>query len=86
MIVNRSNRDSALYVIINSEWGEGGLELRLKKYVGYDTKPKMHNIAEIDSPSDILVNKGNARSAETNDSASNGSNAKKKQKKKKNKK
>lgn len=45
------NRDSALYVLLNSEWDE--VELKLKKYLGISLKPKMHKAAGIsDSISD----------------------------------
>jgi RimJ/RimL family protein N-acetyltransferase len=40
------NRDTAMYVMLNSEWEEQ--EIKFKRYLGIDLKPKMHKVAEID--------------------------------------
>jgi hypothetical protein len=47
-IVNRRNRDTAVYVILNSEWPE--TEIKLKRRLGISLKPDAHKIAEIEDP------------------------------------
>lgn len=44
-IVKNRNRDSAMYVILNSEWLESAV--KLKKYLGIDPKPKTVRLADI---------------------------------------
>lgn len=46
-IVQRRNRDTALYVVLNSEFVD--VSLRLKLMLGIDPKPKMQSAAEIES-------------------------------------
>ena len=47
-IVQQRNRDSCVYVVLNSDWPE--VEQRLRSYCGIPPpRPKVHSIAEIDS-------------------------------------
>lgn len=48
-IVRRRNRDTALYVMLNSDW-EQVCELKLKKLLGISLKPVMQKAAEIEDP------------------------------------
>lgn len=48
LIVNNRNRDSALYVILNSDWEH--VSIQVKKYLGLPLQPEKHKIAEIDEP------------------------------------
>jgi hypothetical protein len=51
-IVQERNRDSSVYVILNSDWPE--VELALRKYCGMpEVTEKLHNIAEIDTIAEI---------------------------------
>eukprot|EP01038_Epipyxis_sp_PR26KG_P011999 gene11999-16063_t len=43
-IIQNRNRNTALYTIINSDWEE--VDLKLKKYLGIDLKPKMVKAAD----------------------------------------
>jgi hypothetical protein len=52
-IVNRRNRDTALYVILNNEWPDA--EIKLKKKIGISNKADVHKIAAIEE-ADKLVN------------------------------
>lgn len=45
-VVEERNRDSALYVVLNSEWMDN--EAKLKKYLNWNTKPKATKLAAID--------------------------------------
>jgi hypothetical protein len=51
-IVRNRNRDSALYVILNSEWLETAV--KLKKYLGIDPKPKTIKLADIEEPDKLF--------------------------------
>ena len=53
LIVNNRNRDSALYVILNSDWEH--VSINVKKYLGLPLVPEKHKIAEIDEPSKAAV-------------------------------
>jgi hypothetical protein len=46
MIINRRNRDTALYVMLNSEWKDA--EVKLKIYLGISIFGVKQKIAEID--------------------------------------
>jgi hypothetical protein len=52
-IVNARNRDSALYVILNSDWLD--ISIKLKRYLGISTEVLKHKIAEIDTPQEALL-------------------------------
>lgn len=51
-IVNNRNRDTALYVLLNSDWPQ--VSMKMKKYLGIDLKPKAKKLAEIDRPDDLF--------------------------------
>ena len=51
-IMEKHNRDTALYVILNSDFE--GIEKKLKIYLGIDLREKKHKVAEIDKPADIF--------------------------------
>ena len=48
-IVDCRNRDTAVYVLLNSDWDQ--INVRLKKILGLDLYTKMHKIAEIEENS-----------------------------------
>ena len=57
-VINRRNRNSALYVVLNTEWPEA--QHKLKVYLGLPLKVLKHRIAEIgdvDLPSQSKPNK-----------------------------
>lgn len=58
-VVEDRNRDTAVYVILNSDWAEN--EIRLKKYLGWSTKPFVEKAADIKR--DPLLFKRNASSS-----------------------
>jgi hypothetical protein len=73
-IVDSRNSDTALYVILNSEWPD--TEIKLKKLLGLDLRPKMQKAFEIDKPSAVVVSTNKAasnRGAPAGNSAGNGS-------------
>lgn len=47
-VVQRRNRNTALYVLLNSEWPDM-VELRLKRALGYSLAAPKHKVAEIES-------------------------------------
>lgn len=51
-IVNRRNRDSTLFVLLNSDWTE--VEVRLKALLGIDLKPKAKKVADLDQPLNLF--------------------------------
>jgi hypothetical protein len=51
-IVKGRNRDTALYVILNSEWFE--LSIKLKKWIGIDPNPKTIKVADIQTGKDAI--------------------------------
>jgi hypothetical protein len=51
-IINERNRDTALFVILNSEWDD--TELKLKKYLGWPIKVKGENVFAIPEPSKVM--------------------------------
>jgi RimJ/RimL family protein N-acetyltransferase len=55
-IFKSRNRDTAFYVLLNSDWEE--LEVKFKKYLGISLKPKMHKIAEIGESCEVLLRSG----------------------------
>jgi hypothetical protein len=68
-IIGKRNRDTAVYVMLNSDWAEE--EFKLKKFLGIPIVKK-HKIAEIDSI-DIknLSNNSNISSNKNNNNSSN---------------
>lgn len=50
-VVQRRNRNTALYVVLNSDWLE--VETKLKRRMGYSLQPVVHKVAEIESARDI---------------------------------
>ena len=50
-IVSRRNRDTAVYVVLNSDWPE--IEFRLKKFLGIPLR-KVVKVAEIAPAKDVL--------------------------------
>ena len=46
-VVDRRNSDSALYVLLNSEWIEA--DQALKKLLGLPLRAQLHKVAEIDT-------------------------------------
>jgi hypothetical protein len=57
-VVQRRNRNTALYVVLNSEWLE--TETKLKRRLGYSLQPVVHKVAEIESARDIGARKKGA--------------------------
>ncbi len=51
-IVKNRNRDSALYVMFNSEWITSSVSI--KKYIGLDWKPKSVKVADIQSSKEAI--------------------------------
>lgn len=47
-IVNKKNRDTALFVFLNSDWLD--VMVKLKKLLGIDLKPVAKKVADIDKP------------------------------------
>jgi hypothetical protein len=60
-VVQRRNRNTALYVVLNSEWLE--TETKLKRRLGYSLQPVAHKVAEIESAQDIGGKKKNNQKA-----------------------
>jgi len=54
-IVSRRNRDTALYVLLNSDWIDA--QLSLKRHLGIDPKPKKVKAAEIEQPTALAAKK-----------------------------
>lgn len=54
-IVQERNRDSCVYVVLNSDWPEVELDLRRFCNIPPKQQTKMHNIAEIDSIEEIAA-------------------------------
>ena len=52
-IVNSRNRDTAVYVLLNSDWDQ--INIRLKKILGLDLNKKMHKVAQIEESSSLRV-------------------------------
>ena len=50
-IIDCRNRDTAVYVLLNSDWDQ--INIRLKKILGLDLHNKMHKVAEIESNSSM---------------------------------
>ena len=48
-VVDGRNRDTSVYVVLNSDWET--VEVKLKKVLGLDLKRKVHKVAEIEEPS-----------------------------------
>ena len=48
-IIERRNRDTGVYVILNSDYEQ--IEVKLKKILGIDIRAKMHKVAEIEESS-----------------------------------
>lgn len=51
-IVNKRNRDTALFVFLNSDWQE--VSVRLKALLGIDLKPKAKKLADVDRPENLF--------------------------------
>ena len=86
-IVNKKNRDSVLYVFLNSDWLD--VSTKLKKLIGIDLKPKTKKIADVDEPEN-LFNKTKIKPGSNNDclnvtGTENNTKKKSKKNKKKNK-
>lgn len=52
-IVQNRNSNTALYVVLNSEWEDA--ERKLKTLLKISLAPKMHKIAEIESAKELLL-------------------------------
>jgi hypothetical protein len=48
-ILDNRNRDSAVYVILNSDWDQ--ISVKLKSILGINLRDKMHKVAEIEETS-----------------------------------
>jgi hypothetical protein len=48
-VVDRRNRDTAVYVTLNSDWDQ--INIKLKKVLGLGLTKKMHKVAEIEESS-----------------------------------
>lgn len=48
-IVDSRNRDTAVYVLLNSDWDT--INVKLKKILGIDLRKKVHKVAEIEEAS-----------------------------------
>ena len=59
-VVNNRNRDTALYVMLNSEWDHAAI--KLKKYLGIDPKPKGVKLADIESATSAVPKNRSAQS------------------------
>eukprot|EP00603_Paraphysomonas_imperforata_P013675 CAMPEP_0114450412 /NCGR_PEP_ID=MMETSP0104-20121206/446_1 /TAXON_ID=37642 ORGANISM="Paraphysomonas imperforata, Strain PA2" /NCGR_SAMPLE_ID=MMETSP0104 /ASSEMBLY_ACC=CAM_ASM_000202 /LENGTH=378 /DNA_ID=CAMNT_0001622551 /DNA_START=1 /DNA_END=1137 /DNA_ORIENTATION=+ len=51
-IINKKNRDSALFVFLNSDWLD--VMVKLKRLLGIDLKPKTKKVAEVDQPDNLF--------------------------------
>lgn len=71
-IVNKKNRDSVLFVFLNSDWLE--VSTNLKKLLGIDLKPKTKKIADVDKPDNLFVNKNSNGIVRNNDKNSDDNN------------
>ena len=58
-VVDGRNRDTSVYVVLNSDWET--IDVKLKKVLGLDLRKKVHKVAEIEEPS--LRGSGNGNSA-----------------------
>ena len=54
-IVNRRNRDTVLFVFLNSDWDE--VMIKLKRLLGIELRPKGKNVADVDKPENIFCKK-----------------------------
>ena len=54
-IVDRRNRDTAVYVVLNSDWEQ--IDVKLKKILGISLRAKVHKVAEIEESSSKNVPK-----------------------------
>ena len=56
-ILDNRNRDSAVYLILNSDWDQ--ISVKLKNILGINLRDKMHKVAEIEEPSSTKESKKN---------------------------
>lgn len=54
-ILQQRNSNTALYVVLNSEWVD--VERKLKHYLGISLVPQLHKIASIEEPAKFVANK-----------------------------
>lgn len=83
-IVNKKNRDTVLYVFLNSDWLE--VSTMLKKLLGIDLKPKAKKIADMDKPMNLFGKNHGSGSERTNVTPTEEKSTKKSTKSKKKKK
>jgi hypothetical protein len=88
-IVNKKNRDTALFVFLNSDWLE--VSTKLKQLLGIDLQPKTKKLADVDKPQNlfgrgVLGDKGAHERGGATETEKDSKNKSKNKNKKKNKK